>query len=70
MQAKTAQVCISDLDCDTVELLLRYCYGCLQELPSDHSQVPRLFYSGLLPHALSSGHSDIFACLASHDSSS
>ena len=44
-QAKTAQVCISDLDCDTVELLLRYCYGCLQELPSDHSQVPRLLYS-------------------------
>ena len=40
MQAKTAQVCISDLECDTVELLLRYCYGCLQELPSDHSQVP------------------------------
>ena len=39
MQAKTAQVCIADLDCDTVELLLRYCYGCLQELPSDHSQV-------------------------------
>ena len=39
VQAKTAQVCISDLDCDTVELLLRYCYGCLQELPSDHGQV-------------------------------
>ncbi|CAK0782930.1 hypothetical protein CVIRNUC_006125 [Coccomyxa viridis] len=42
-EAKTAQVCISDLDCDTVELLLRYCYGCLQELPSDHSQVIELF---------------------------
>ena len=39
MQAETAQVCISDLDPDTVELLLRYCYGCLQELPSDHCQV-------------------------------
>ena len=39
MQAETSQVCISDLDPDTVELLLRYCYGCLQELPADHCQV-------------------------------
>ena len=38
-QAETSQVCISDLDPDVVEMLLRYCYGCLQELPSDHSQV-------------------------------
>ena len=38
-QAETSQVCISDLDPDIVELLLRYCYGCLQELPSDHAQV-------------------------------
>lgn len=39
VQAETSQVCIPDLDPDTVELLLRYCYGCLQELPSDHCQV-------------------------------
>ncbi len=32
-------MCISDLDPDVVEMLLRYCYGCLQELPSDHAQV-------------------------------
>ena len=60
MQAKTAQVCISDLDCDTVELLLRYCYGCLQELPSDHSQVPGLL-GCLLSHR-----SGTVSFLASH----
>lgn len=44
MQAKTAQVCISDLDTYTVDLLLRYCYGCLQEMPSDHAQVSNAPY--------------------------
>ena len=39
VQAKTAQVVISDLDAATVERMLMYCYGCLQQLPSDHDQV-------------------------------
>lgn len=38
-QAKTAQVVISDVDAATVERMLMYCYGCLQQLPSDHDQV-------------------------------
>lgn len=51
MQAKTAQVKILDLEADTVELLLRYCYGCLQKMPSDHCQVcPSI--SSLLAQAL------------------
>ena len=63
-QAKTAEVRISDLDSDTVELLLRYCYGCLQELPSDHSQVPWLIVTSCFLVTV------VPCCWASHDFSS
>lgn len=35
----TNEVKIEDFDADTVLLLLQYMYGCLEDLPSDHSQV-------------------------------
>jgi len=36
---ETAEVTITDLSPETVELLLQYCYGCLLEMPTDHAEV-------------------------------
>jgi len=58
VQAKTAQVVISDLDAATVERMLMYCYGCLQQLPSDHDQVTTR--DSPLPHFIvRAGHSGL-----------
>ncbi|KAK9829027.1 hypothetical protein WJX72_003488 [[Myrmecia] bisecta] len=42
-EVETHQVHISDLRYDTVMLLLRYMYGCLQDFPRHHTEVIELF---------------------------
>lgn len=46
-QMETAEVTITDLSPETVELLLQYCYGCLHKMPIDHAEVGPLLFSDL-----------------------
>jgi hypothetical protein len=46
-QMETAEVTITDLSPETVELLLQYCYGCLHKMPIDHAEVGLFPFSDL-----------------------